>query len=284
MSGKTPRWERKKNPDRLILQPRDREIMVGLYAFRLLTSQQILRLFDFGCTRRVNSRLRKLYDHHYLSRTFLPTVRGSGKSIYYLGPQGVAVVAEELGVDSVLIKKKAKKISQLRELFLAHALQLNELRITFSHAIHDHPEMSLESWIGESECGQEYSVYSYGRKMVRKFRPDGYFRFWSLGKLHSFFIELDRSTMSQARFKSKVQTYLEFARLGFYRERFGVKFFRVLVITLTAERLANIKRTVEAVTDRIFLFTTLDQITSENAFGHIWQRAGYQGLYPLVET
>lgn len=76
--------------------------------------------------------------------------------------------------------------------------------------------------------------------------------------------------------------YIEFARLGYYRKRFGVKYFQVLVIAPTTTRLANLKQAVESVTDRRFWFTTLDQITPEAVFGPIWQRAGRQGLFPLM--
>jgi hypothetical protein len=114
MSVKVSKWKRKKNPDRLILQPRDRKIIVALYSFRILTREQIQRLFGLACTRRANNRLRKLYDHHYLSRKFLPTTKGSPKAIYYLGPEGVNVVAQELGIDPANIKKKVKETSRLK--------------------------------------------------------------------------------------------------------------------------------------------------------------------------
>jgi len=283
VSGKTSKWERKKNPDRLILQPRDREIVVTLYAFRLLTREQIQRLFDFDCIRRANNRLRKLYDHDYVSRSFLPTIRGSAKAVYFVGRRGKAVIAEELGVDLGVIKKKEKGFSQLKELFLTHALQLNDVRIAFSRDIRNHSQIRWETWVNDNDCEQQYRITSRGRAVVKRFRPDGYFRFWHQGKLSSFFLELDRSTMSLTRFKKKVATYLEFAALGFYRERFGVEYFRVLVITLTAERLANLKKAVETVTDGIFWFTTLEQIEVD-AFGPIWQRAGHSGFHQLVQS
>ncbi|MBW2063309.1 MAG: replication-relaxation family protein [Deltaproteobacteria bacterium] len=282
MRGRASKWERKKNPERLILQPRDRELIVTIYAFRFLTREQIQRLFGFNCIRRVNLRLRKLYDHQYLSRTFLPTIRGSAKALYYPGPKGVPIIAEELGKDPSLIKKKIKGISQLKEFFLAHALQLNEVRITFTQAIQKNPGISLERWINDNDCEQEYRINSSGKTIRKRFRPDGYFRFYYQGKVYSFFLELDRSTMTLGRFKRKVLTYLEFARLGYYRQRFGVKYFRVLVIAPTGERLSHLKEAVEEITDKIFWFTTFDQISVDKVFGPIWQRAGSQEFFPLI--
>jgi len=227
-------------------------------------------------------RLRKLYDHQYLSRAFLPTIRGSSKAIYFLGHKGIEVIAQELGIDPLLIQRKVKEIAQLKEIFLTHSLEINEVRINFSQAIQNHSRMSLESWINDNDCQQEYRFRYKGKEIIKKFRPDGYFRLLYEDRLYSFFLELDRSTMSQKRFKRKVQNYLEFAELGFYRERFGVQHFQVLVITLTLERLLNLKKSVEAVTDKFFWFTTLDQATVEKIFYSIWYKAGLDGLHPLI--
>jgi protein involved in plasmid replication-relaxation len=282
MTGRVSRWKRQKDPARMLLQPRDREIMKAVYSFRMLSRTQIETLFDFKCTRRVNSRLRKLYDHHYLSRSFLPTVRGSAKAIYYLGPRGISVVAEDLGIDLNSIKRKCKAISKLRELFFSHALELNDIRIAFSLAIENHHEMELERWINDNDCKQEYHAVDLGKTSIRRFRPDGYFRFCYQGKLYSFFLEHDRSTMTLGRFTGKVKSYIDFGVLGYYRQRFGVKYFRVLVITKTRERLNNLKKAVETVTDKLFWFTTIEQVTPNTVFGPIWQRAGKQEYYPLI--
>ena len=283
MSGKTTKWGRQKKPRRVILQPRDREIIIAIFTFRLLTREQIARLFDFHSSRRVNFRLRQLYDHQYLSRFYLPTIRGSSKAIYYLGPKGVVVIAEELGLDANQIKRQRKSTRDLRELFLTHALELNDVRIAFSQAIAKQETMSLERWISDLDCEQKYRVTVLGKNLVRRFRPDGYFRFWYQNKLYSHFIELDRSTETHARFKKKVESYLEFAGLGYYRQRFGVKHFRVLVITLTQERLQNLKKTVETVTDQHFWFATLEQIDPESVFDSIWQQTGRHGRFPLIQ-
>ena len=279
---KKSRWDRQPNPGRLILQARDRQIIIGIYSYRLLSSDQVQGLFGFHCLRRVNSRLRQLYDHGYLSRSFLPTTRGSGKAVYTLGPKGTAIIAEESGQDLEVIKRKMKGVSQLKEFFLSHNLDLNRVRINLSQAILRQPGLKLETWINDYDCEQTYRVIERGQEITRRFRPDGYFRFWQDKRLHSYFVELDRSTMSSERFQNKVHTYLEFARLGFYERRFGVKSFRVLVIVPSVPRLNNLKRAVEEVTSGIFWFTTIEQTTREKVLCPIWQRAGQSGLYSLL--
>jgi hypothetical protein len=56
------------------------------------------------------------------------------------------------------------------------------------------------------------------------------------------------------------------------------------VITKTQERLFNLKKTVEAVTDKIFWFTTFEQVAPNTVFDPIWQRAGKQEYFPLIEA
>jgi hypothetical protein len=283
MENKASRWNRKKNPGPMVLQPRDQEIIKAVYEFRVISRQQLQQLFDMNGARRMNQRLRKLYDHKYLSRNFLHNNRGSAKAIYYLGPRGAILVADELGVDLNVIKRKQKATSRLHELFLDHALGLNDIRIAFNLGLANRPGMDLECWINDNDCQQQYHAVVHGRDVIKRFRPDGYFRIVCQGKLYSCFVEFDRSTMTIGRFAGKVHSYIDFGSMGYYQKRFGVRYFRVLVVTKTAERLNNLKKAVGSVTDKLFWFTTIDQITPNTVFGPIWQRVGKQELYPLIE-
>lgn len=283
MKKKVSRWHRNKNPGRIILQLRDKEMIKAVYSFRVLSREQLQQLFGIGGARRINQRLRKLYDHKYLSRFFFQNVRGSTKAIYYLGSRGAVLISNELGIDLTLIKQKRKGTSQLHELFLRHALGLNNIRIAFNIALANRPEMCLERWINDNDCYQAYNVFLHGKSVSKRFRPDGYFRIVFKGKLYSCFVEFDRSTMTIRRFVGKAQTYIEFGSLGYYQRRFGVKYFRVLIVTKTAERLKNLKKAVEKITDKLFWFSTIDQITPDKVFSPIWQHVGKQELYPLIE-
>jgi hypothetical protein len=283
MENKASKWSRNKNPSRIVLQQRDIEIIKFLYSCRILTRQQIQELFRINSTRRVNQRLRKLYDNKYVSRDFLPTVRGSAKAIYYLGPRGALIVADELGIDLNLVNRKRKSTSKLQELFLNHVLGLNDIRIAFYLGLDLHPGLALERWINDNDCHQQYRVAVGGKNVIRQFRPDGYFRILYKGTLYSFFLEYDRSTMTLGRFTGKVYSYLDFSSLGYYQKRFGVKYFRVLVVTKTPERLSNLKKTVGNITEKLFWFTTIKQITPNTVYGPIWQCIGNLSNSPLIK-
>jgi len=278
------KWQRAKNPQRLILQERDKDIMMSVYEYRFLTREQIQRLFDFNCVSKANLRLRRLYDHNYLSRTFIPTSRGSLKAIYFLGGKGLNIITEKLGLDPLEVKNNQKKVSQLKSLFLRHNLNLNEVKISFSKAIERYHSINLELWVNDHDCLQEYYLSHAGQKVKRIFRPDGYFRLSCKDKLYSFFVELDQSTESHKKFKKKVESYLEFAGRGYYQKIFGVRYFRCLIIAPSIKRLTNLKKTVEEVTDKVFWFTTLERVVSEDVFSPIWQRAGHNNLHSLIEA
>ena len=283
MTKRISKWSRSKNPAPLVLQARDIEIIKVTYSYRLITREQLQTIIGFSCTRRMNIRLRKLYDNRYLGRSPMPTISGSSKAIYFLGPKGTDIITKELGEDIGLVKKKTRKINQLKELFLQHTLELNDVRIAINREVKRDPEIASEIWINDNECEQSYPVIIQGKECEKKFRPDGYFRLLYQGKLHSFFLELDRSTMTLNRFKKKVDTYFEFARLGYYQRRFGVKYFRVLVVVPTKTRLNNLKKTVESVTDKVFWFTTLEEVTGGMALESIWNKAGSAGNHSLFK-
>jgi hypothetical protein len=279
------KWQRVKNPGSLVLQPRDRDIINSVYEFGLLTREQIQRLFTFNCITRVNLRLRKLFDEGYLSRRFLPALRGSSMGIYYLGPEGIAMVADHDGVDAGIIKKRLKVVSSRKELFFPHDLQVNDVRITFQQAQHNQGDLTLDLWVNATDCLQEYTVVNKvsGHKDKKVFRPDGYFRYLYGGKLFGCFLEMDRSSMSNHRFKSKVQVYLDYGLSGYYQQRYGLRFFRVIVITKTKARLLNLKSITESLTDKIFWFATIDDLTSHHIFDQLWQRPGRDGNFSLRE-
>ena len=61
-----------------------------------------------------------------------------------------------------------------------------------------------------------------------------------------------------------MRAYEIYVRTGRYFERYGTRSLRVLVVTTTHQRLANLQSTTEEVTNLpIFWFTTIDQVQPE---------------------
>ncbi len=287
MNGKArlSKWQRAKNPKPICLQERDQEIMSTVYDFGFLTRQQIQKLLDFSCTTRINIRLRKLFDHGYLSRRFLPTDKGTSQALYFLGPAGLELVSEKTGIDPLIIKQRQKNYVSRKQFFLAHDLLLNDVRIAVCKSLVSQPGLKLDRWVGYMDCLQEWSVFNskLNRQQKIMLHPDGYFRFFLGNKLFGCFLEVDRSTQSNTRFQSKVNLYLRYAQSGLYPKKYGLQFFRVLVTTETSQRLLNLRRATERLTDKIFWFTESANLTAGKMFDPIWERPGKNGTFSLLE-
>ena len=279
------KWQRAKNPKPIFLQERDQEMLVSVYEFGFLTRQQIQRLFNFNCVTRINVRLRKLFDHGYLSRRFLPTIKGSSQTLYFLGPRGMELISERTGHDALEIKKKQKNCYERKELFFDHDLLLNDVRIGVYKALAGMPGTALDRWVSYTDCLQEWNLFSQklNRQCKVALRPDGYFRYLSEAKLFGCFLEVDRSTMSNGRFQSKVKLYLDYIRSGLYPAKYGLQFFRVLVVTETRQRLLNLMSVTGQLTDKIFWFGLADHLKAGRVFDSIWERPGKQGTFGLLE-
>lgn len=273
------RFKRSSDSGRVFLQPRDEMVLALVSEFRLLSREQLQRLLDYPCVTRINIRLRKLYDHGYLSRRFLPVVRGSSKALYFLGPKGVGIVSESLSIDPVELEKERNNISEGKDLFLNHQLSLNETRMSFTLEIKNNRQLSLERWLSEKDCCLEIP----SERANKTLRPDGFICFSARRRVYSFFLEIDCSTMSNSRIKSKVMAYLIYAKSDLYKKDFGLRYFRVLFVTKTQARLLNLKSTIEELTDKLFYLTTFDQISRNPIHDRVWIRAGKQDLFSLLE-
>ena len=264
----------------IILQPRDAEIMAMVSEFRLLSREQIQRLFDFPCITRVNIRLKKLFDHGYLSRKLVPNLWGNPKILYFLGHRGIEIVSGRLGQNAGVLRKEREILLGQRDLFLNHQLFLNETRITLSLAVNNHPLIKMLGWRKDSDCLIEF-LSNQGSRI--SMRPDSYFCLSYRGKPYPFFLEVDRSTMSNRQMKSKARAYLDYALSGFFEHDFGSKYFRVLIITKTLERLINLKSSIEELTDKIFYFSFKENLCRDPFFDPIWYRAGRQVNLSLLD-
>jgi hypothetical protein len=287
MSGKGRKKKqiRVNRPEPIVLQPRDEKIIHKVYEFGFLTREQIQRIFNFNCTVRANIRLRKLFDHGYLSRRFAPTIRGSRRAIYFLGSKGVQVVSQLSGTDPLETREIQRKSFEKKDLFFNHDILVNDVRISFDQAMNGSDSFKLDQWMTPADCIHEYTIFNpaLNQEIKKVFKPDAYFRYISRGKLFNCFLEVDRSTMSNSRFESKVLSYLEYAQSGLYQHRYGFKFFRVLVVTKTRERLLNLKSTTGRLTDKIFWFATLDNIIPHRMLNSIWERPRSDKTFSLLE-
>lgn len=275
------RFRRDPQPNSLTrIQRRDIEILRSLYDYRFLTTSQVESLF-FNTRKRAERGLRKLYDAGLVDRLFRPVVLGSAEIIYALGGYGVNLLAQEMGIDRGEINAMRLKAHSQKSLFLDHFVDINQFRValTLSSAASGYIVLF---WKYENELR---SLNDQGVLISDRVKdpenpgqripvsPDGFFGIETPRGRAYFFIEVDRATMSNARFKRKMTGYARYWLDSVYQERWGYRTFRVLTIT-SANRLANLLKVTGQIKDKqllpIFYFSDMKSISKETLFSEIW--------------
>jgi hypothetical protein len=86
-----------------------------------------------------------------------------------------------------------------------------------------------------------------------------------------FFIEVDRGTMSTARWQEKVMVYREYSQSVQLQERWHSSWAILLTVTLTERRLLSIaEKTVAIGGRRGFWFTTAEKIEPSTVLNPVW--------------
>jgi len=288
---KRKRHKRQKSPSGMILQPRDIDVMEAVYRFRVLSQAQIATLF-FGSKATAQFRLEKLYDHQFLERKFLPVSLGDGRSptLYVLDRKGAETLRTERGYDEVKWFGTSKGLSAD---FLSHTMAINDVMVRVSLACRVHG-FTLEKWQAENEVKADYDRVrvqsSQGKWEDVPVVPDSFFTIVAHQRRYPFVLELDRGTMTLARFKNKIRAYVVYFQSGAYEKRYGVKSLRVLSVVSTKsqsggeKRRDNLKAATEELTrERWFWFATLAELTPENILTiPIWHQASEQDRKILV--
>jgi Replication-relaxation len=277
----------------MILTERDREILRQVHLLRLTTREQVERLLfppengqdHWTKTSKARMRLRLLYQHRYLERIPMPVGSGTWawQPVYRLGRKGAELVASELGRTAQELPywgkgdDKDHRTSKASQLFLSHTLSINDVRIAITEAAQAHG-YKVEKWLDEThlksqEMKDHVTVTSdQGRSSKMAVIPDAYFILHLGDRRAHFFLEVDRATITNRRWRMRILAYLELIRSGKYQARYQTRSLRILTVTTTDERLLNLKQTTERTGGKdLFWFTTLDQVTQANVLSSpIW--------------
>jgi hypothetical protein len=105
-----------------------------------------------------------------------------------------------------------------------------------------------------------------------KLTPDGYFEIVSGGEARAMFLEVDLGSEALSVWGQKSAFYLQLALSGEFQKRFRHSRFRVLVVTNSERRLTNIRAVIAKSTDKIFRFTTFENINRDGLWSSVWLR------------
>lgn len=260
----------------------DGRIVQLVYAYRLLSQKQLERLLGKSRST-VQQTLIRLYHHHYLEREFLPIAKfGSSPTLYRIGKQGMNLLMQHGIEDFARVPSKHPS-----GMFLAHTLAINEVRIALTQAC-EQVGWSIPVWLTDHELKMDYDrVRIKGKPEPISIIPDSYFCIAIPDKgVSHFFLELDRGTMTTARFREKVAAYVAYYRNGGYAHRYGAQGFRVLTVTdtPTSDRSHNlaVASAQEQGIGRRFWFAHLPHLTPQTVLTDpIWSVAGEMDTQPL---
>lgn len=293
--GKATRFQR--NPETvgiIKIQPRDLEIINLVWRYRFLNSEQIQALVE-GSDQVILRRLQKLYHHGYLDRpisqiVFSNPLFGPKKMVYGLGDKGADILAEAYGIDrgNITWREKNREVS---ERYIQHTLMVSDFRACLTLALKNNPEVKLQ-WLNDGglDIKQEVRFLEDGKNRRLPIIPDGFFQIEDPNGKMYFFLEADRSTMTNVRFLNKMRAYwLWWKQDG--QNKLGIGNFRVLTVAKTRQRMENLIETTRQADDSkrgsyMFWFATTDDYNlgkPKVSMGSIWRTPADKKRHSLLE-
>jgi hypothetical protein len=277
------RDRRASQPPPMQLTERDKEIVRAVYACRSRRKDQAQQLF-FASRSTAQRVLQRLYQHGYLDRRFLPVTAGRGPTLYTLDRRGVEILRLEDGLDTV----SRYAANELKSDFLMHLTAINDVRIAVTLGAR-RAGYELVRWLSDHELKADYDRVQItrpgGRRQSVSLIPDSYFTLKTPRGYANCFLEVDMGTMALERFKNKVRAYIAYHRSGAFEQRYGARAVRILSVTRSPKRLANLKAATEAAGgQQPFWFALADDLTAESVLGDpVWQVATETTKARLIE-
>jgi hypothetical protein len=252
----------------MVLTDRDSKLIHAVANLGIVTREQITRHLRFGSVTRANAVLLRLFRHEYLGRRQQPSLRGTRRLTYFIGPRGQELMG--LSPESTAANGR-RRWPLVSDLFVDHQLDVNDIRIAFESL--QSPGYGFVRFLSERELAA----------MNLPLTPDGYCEYRLLEKSFALFLEVDRGTEPRSRWTTKINAYLQLAYQGTFAEKYGRRFFRVLVTVPSARRLKGIAHEISKRTERIFWLAVHDDFLQQGPFAPIWHRPNGSGPQSLTD-
>lgn len=224
---------------RLVLQARDRALLSVVEAVGVLDREQAKLAGPFNSTTRANARLLALTKAGLLGRTFLGTIAGGRKAVYV--PPG-------------------RKRGAAAAVHLEHQLMVAGIYHAF------------RSCSQVLDRGIEWQTFTAPLLPGSRLIPDGLMKISTTAANRAIFVEADRGTEPLSVWRRKAEKYLELAIGGHHEQICGPGPFQVVVMAPGQRRCANIARTINSVTNKLFWITTAAEMLGRGPFNPIWLR------------
>ena len=249
-----------------VLQRRDLHLLTELGVMRILDREMAKVVAGFQSTRRANARLLQLTRAGFLKRFFIGSIAHGRKAVYTLSPKGTELVSARLGG----INRPSGRLV-VGDTFVEHQSAINQVYTALRYRPTP-PQMRVGRWL----------TFRQRISDAIKLAPDGYFETASASGIRASFLEVDLGTEALQLWQQKTAYYLQFALSGDFPKLFGQPQFRVFVIANSERRLLNIRGVIAKSTDKIFWFTTLENIHRDGMWSPVWLRPKGDQRVPLV--
>ena len=243
----------------IVLTSRDVILLRTLVTARILDCEQVKTIARFSSIRRTNRRLLKLVRAGLLRRWFVGTESGGQRALYGLSPQGAHRIGE---TSQRLIRWKPDSLIVSSQ-FLAHQQAVNAAFV----------EARFRPLPTGATC-EQWLTFNVPLSPSVPLVPDGYFEIVQDGVRYPMFLEVDMGTETATVWMQKVELYFKLAIGGEFERLFHEKRFRVLVLFHSERRLHSIRRRIRSRTDKLFWFTTQQDVKQEGLWNAIWLRPG----------
>ena len=283
------------------LTPRDLALLAHVARHRFLTSAQ-LGLLDGGSLQGVLRCLRSLFDHGLLDRpkAQLATLRSDGPKpfVYGLAQKGARALREHgHQIDARL--DWSEKNKRAGAIFIEHTLEVADFMAGVEVACRTRGDVELmreheilDMAPEETRAAREPLRWKVDKVMMGKREtfsvvPDGLFGLVFPDETAAYFVlEVDRGTIPLIRtdvpgtaawrksISYKLSTYWEGWKAQQHLTQFGVKQVRVAMVTSSAERVENMRRIVDELTEgrgsNFFLFVDRATLAASNPLDVEW--------------
>lgn len=230
----------------LRLSPRDRQIIMHVARFRLMSGSQLLTVFfsqdQARLCRRCLARLVDLGALERLTRRIGGVRAGSSGHVYRLAPHGQRLVARWRGATG----QRAQRAAEPGDRFVRHTLAIADLFVRLRSL-----NGQLVRFDSEPECWREFDAGITGKATLK---PDAYLVCTDQAWEYRWFVEVDLATEGTATLQRKCQAYVDYWRTGGKQADGGV-FPRALWLTISdrqAQRLESIIEQFDRNEQRLF--------------------------------
>lgn len=254
----------------------DLEILAYLYQYRRLTIDHLCLLTGRTQTR-LTRRLIGLEEYEYIYRQ---RKHIDNKYVCTIRQKALPILVQHKMVGEEVLDQRIRW-HERTDYFREHNVGVTDIHVCLELASRK-SHIKLIDWREGKEIEDKFIVRDDGKQKKVTIKPDGFFTLQDTRRPEGsnradFFLEYDRWTSTNPRFKEKIKKYQSYFEQGLHTKKYGIKNARVLTVGIDEER--TVKRCVVAGEvlnrdeGRFYYFTSMHYFAFENperVFGDIF--------------